>query len=899
MPQESLRPSPEALLAEARKEGRGRLKIFLGAAPGVGKTYAMLEAAQLRKREGVDVAIGLLETHGRRDTEALMAGLEVLPRTQIDYRGRKFPELDVDGILRRRPQLVLVDEYAHSNVPGTRHLKRHEDIAELLAAGINVYSTLNIQHLESLNDIVERISGVRVRETIPDQALDAADEIELVDLPTEDLLQRLKEGKVYIPETARQAMAQFFSRGNLTALRELAMRTAAERVDAQVLDYMKTHAVTGPWPTRERIMVCVSEAGIGQRVIRAARNMAETRRIPWIAVHVETDRTRRLPEDSKDRIARNLQLAERLGGEAVTISGTNLVGDLLAYAASRNITHIVVGRPLALGLPSLLRPSVADQLIRRGEKFEITVVNWTEEEAEESGAAERPQPAFPNPRDLLTAALVAVIAAAASFVLERWLPAPWLSLVFLTGVLVVAVRIGLWPSLLTALLSFGLLNFFFTEPIHTFSIGSNTDLAALVFFLLVAMLAGNEGARMRSHVLALRESARRMSELYEFNRKLATAVGINEATAAVAQHIFGVSGSEVVVMLPDAYGKLLVKPGSTEKRPLGDIDRAAAVWAFEHRSPSGWATDTLPAAAWMFLPLGTPRGALGVLGIRRVKEQQTLPAGQMRVFNTIADQAALAIERIHLAGDIEQARLLTETEQLRSALLSSVSHDLRTPLVSIMGSASTLSQMGDKLDAAQKQALLETLLAEAERLNRFVQNLLDMTRLGYGALKAKPDWCDLRDIVGEARQRLKNVLAGHELLLDIRVPLVYADPVLMEQVLVNLLDNAAKYSPAGATIRIEARLEENEVVMGIVDEGPGIPAEDREKVFDMFYRVKAGDSQTAGTGLGLSICRGLLEAQGGSIKIAAGNNGRGTRVELRMPHRERAAASVASRGAER
>ncbi|ARJ68277.1 two-component sensor histidine kinase [Magnetospirillum sp. ME-1] len=881
---EPQRPSPDALLAQARREGRGRLKIFLGAAPGVGKTYAMLCAAHERLRDGVDVVAGVVETHGRRETEALVKGLDVLPARLVEYRGREFREMDLDALISRRPAIALVDELAHTNVPGSRHLKRWQDVEEVLAAGINVYATLNIQHLESLNDVVERISGVKVRETLPDGVLAGADEIELIDLPPEDLIKRLNEGKVYVPEQARRAVGHFFSPGNLTALREMALRHAAERVDAQMVDYMRTNAIAGPWPARERIMVCIDERTDSDRLVRVAKRAADRRGAAWMAVTVETSHTLTLPEADKDRIAAAIRLAAQLGGETAHLQGDDVVATILASAAECNATQIVVGRPRRLRLLDRFSATVTDRLVERGGAFNILVVG---DDAEDVRKAPRPAAPRPEPQDWLGLALALVGAAAATglgFAIDLWLPVASISVAYLLAVMMVAMRFGLRPGILASVASFLAFNFFFTEPRFTFAVSDVQNLLTLAFFLIAAFIVSGMASRLRAQVRASRESARRTANLYDFGRKVTGAATQDDVLWAVVHHVADTIRGRSLVLLP-VDGRLGIAAGYPPEDQLDDKSAAAADWAWVHGKPAGRGSATLPAALWLFLPLRTGRSAVGVLGVQMSEDADLPSPAQMRLLETLADQAAVAIERTILVADIETARVVTERERLRSALLSSLSHDLRTPLVSIMGAASSLISYDGALSADNRHDLAQTIQDEAERLNRFVQNLLDMTRLGSGTLKPRIDWADLSDIVGGAVERAARLTRSHAVKVDIDpgMPLLCVDAVLLGQVFFNLLDNACKYSPPGTGIKVWARKAADHISIEVADQGPGIPEADREKVFDMFYRVNQADSQPAGTGLGLAICRGIVEAHGGTIRAEAGLHGSGTAIIIRLP----------------
>ncbi|MCB8840517.1 sensor histidine kinase KdpD [Aurantimonas sp. VKM B-3413] len=893
-----VRPEPEALLAEARREGRGQLKIFLGAAPGVGKTFAMLEAARIRQNEGVDVVVGVVEAHGRAETERLLAGLEILPRSRLFYRGRALPEMDLDGLLARRPKLALVDELAHTNVEGSRHAKRWQDVEELLVAGIDVYSTLNIQHLESLNDVVARISGVRVRETVPDTILELADEIELIDLPPEELIARLRQGKVYVQEQIARAIQNFFSKGNLTALRELAMRIAADRVDAQMTAHMRSHAIPGPWPAQERILVCINEAPVSKSVVRAAKRMAERARLPWIALSVATATTESLREKEKDSLVETLRLAETLGAEVVTLSvSANVADEILAYARTRNVSRILIGRPRQRRwVPGFVRETVAETLLKRATDFEVTVVSPDERAAREA-RLKLPIPTLASkPTAYLWTTVAVALACLAAQVVLVAIPVESLALVFLPAVLFAAAQYGLAPSIFASVMAFFAYNFFFTDPYYTFNVYNESEVLTLFLFLVVSIVTGNQAARLRTQATAQRAIAERTMRLYEFSRKIASAASLDDVVWAAVHHVASTLKCDALLLGPDEHHRLTILGGFPPEDQLDVKDWGAAEWAFEHKEPAGWRSVTLPAASWLFLPLGAGATPIGLLGVKFRQGAAPGPA-ERRLLDALVDQIAVALERTRLASDMEETRLLSETERLRAALLSSVSHDLRTPLVSIIGAASSLIEADAALGAAGRRAMAETIFEEGERLNRYVQNLLDMTRLGYGALEVRHEAVDLRETVGRAMMRLKHSLAGHRIVLDLALdlPLADGDPVLLEQVVTNILDNAAKYSEPGTAITIAGRAGARTLVLSVTDEGPGIPAEDRDKIFDMFYRVRAGDGQKAGTGLGLAICQGILEAHGGSIRAQSASSGRtGTRIVVELPIVRRSAETEPS-----
>jgi two-component system sensor histidine kinase KdpD len=880
------RPSPDALLREAKSAQQGRLKIFLGAAPGVGKTYKMLLAAQTARGEGVDIVVGIVETHKRAETEALVQGLEVVPRRQIEYRDHGLDEMDLDAILARKPKLVLVDELAHSNVAGGRHPKRYLDVEELLAAGIDVYTTINIQHVESLNDVVAQITHIRVRETVPDGILDRADDIEVVDLSPADLIERLREGKVYVPAEAERALRNYFQPGNLTALRELALRRTAQRVDEQMLTYMRAHAISGPWPAGERVLVCVSEDAAALGLVRYARRLADRLHAPWTAVYVETTRYQRLDEAARDRIAAALRLAERLGGKTATVPGRGIAEDLVAYAQDNNITQLVIGKSERPRWFEMLHGSIVHDLIRRAGNISVHVIAGEAAEAEPSprpvGAAAPRAPLDWKP--YLAATGIVAAALALAFALQQFLSLANLSLAFLTAVLVAAARYGLTPSLYASLLSVLAYNFFFLPPLHTFTIADPENVLTLVAFLVAAVIASNLGAGTRAQAMAARSRARVTEELLAFSRKLSGVATLDDLLWVATYQIASMLKLHVVILMPDGID-LVVKAGYPPEDELAGADIAAAKWSWANNRPGGRDSDTLPGARRLFLPLRTGRGTVGVIGLDREAPGVLLTPDGRRLLDALMDLAALAIERIHLESDLDQAKLQAESERLRSALLTSISHDLGTPLAAIIGAASSLKSVGDRYAGEQREALAGTILEEAERLNRFVGNLLDMTKLESGAIAPKQEMLDLAEIVGTALQRAGKVLANHRVKVDLGrdLPMLRLDFVLFEQVLFNLLDNAAKYAPPESTIEIRARRRDHVVDLHVLDEGAGIPPDQIERIFDKFHRVSEGDRKRAGTGLGLAICRGFVTAMGGTIRARNRADRRGGDFIIELP----------------
>ena len=886
-----LRPSPDALLEAAkREEGRaGKLRIFVGAAPGVGKTYEMLQQARARKKDGYDIVVGVVETHGRKETEALLEGLEIVPRRLIEYRGQWLEEMDLDAILARNPQIVLVDELAHTNVIGSRHPKRYLDVEELLGRGIDVYTTVNIQHIDSLNDVVAQITHVRVRETVPDSIFDRADAVELVDLTPDDLIQRLKEGKVYVPKQAERALEHFFSPANLTALRELALRRTAERVDEQLLTQMQAGAISGPWAAGERILVCVSEDPRSAGLVRYAKRLADRLHGPWTALYVEGRRSLQLSEVDRDRIADTLRLAQSLGGEAITIPSADrrIADDVIGYALAQNVTQIVIGKTTRSRWFEIVHGSVVHDLVRRSGNISVHVIAG-------DALAENPIPKKTvhtaegawslEPGPYLVALVAVAIALGTGLVIQPWLGVENVDLVFLTAVVGVAVRYGLWPSLFASVAASLSYNFFFLPPIYTFTIADPTNVAAFFFLIVMALIVSNVAARVRTQAVAAMARARTTELLYSFSRKLAGAGTLDDVLWATAYQTALMLKVRVVLLLSE-NGAIAVKAGYPPEDMLDAADLAAATWAWENERPAGRGSDTLPGAKRLFLPMHTGRGAVGVVGIDSDKAGPLLSPDQRRLLDALMDQAALAVERVRLVEDLDRAKRAAEADRLRSALLTSISHDLKTPLAAVLGAAGTLRSMSNDLDEQAKADLVTTIIDESERLNRFIANLLDMTKLESGAVVPNAALHDLGEIVGSALGRASKILAQHRVEVDLArdMPMVKVDPVLFEQALFNLLDNAAKYAPAGTTVCIQSFRDRDWVGLLVSDEGDGIPPGDLEHIFDKFYRVRKSDHVRAGTGLGLAISRGFVEAMQGTIVALNRTDRSGAVFTIRLP----------------
>jgi two-component system sensor histidine kinase KdpD len=859
------RPDPDALLrrvvAEESRLRRGRLKIFFGASPGVGKTYAMLEAAGTKRAEGVDVVIGWVETHGRAETAALAEGFEWLAARESEYRGTRLREFDLDVALARKPALLLLDELAHTNAPGSRHTKRWQDAVELLEAGINIYTTLNVQHLESVNDLVNRVTGVTVRETVPDRLLDDAEEVEFIDLPAEELLKRLAEGKVYVPDQAAQAVKGFFRRGNLLALRELALRRTAERVDADVRDYRRDHAIQRTWPVAERVLVCVRPNPESDRLVRAARRMAARLRAEWIVVSVESPSQPPLSPAERESLAGTMKLAEQLGAETAVLSGDSVSEALLSFARQRNASKIVVGKPAHNRWRDRLKGSLLDEIVRRSGEVDVYIISGERGEV--------PQPARPGARPtipahyLWSATVVLVCTLVCGAMLGRF-DRSNLVMVYLLGVAFVAARHGRWPSAMAAVLSVAAFDFFFVPPYMTFAVSDSQYLVTFGVMLLVSLLISTLAARVRAQAEAAGHREQRTQVLYAMSREVAAARTVEEVARAASRHVADIVSGPAVVLVPGPDGQL---GASGDPRAAGDSrERAVAQWAFDHGRMAGLGTDTLPGASALYIPLHGTESVLGVLGVRPDAALLPLRPDQIDLLEALSRQAASGLERARLAEEAQQARVAMETERLRSTLLSSVSHDLRTPLAAIEGAATTLLDRRASIDDGVRRDLLDTIREEAERLNRRVRNLLDMTRLDSGTVSVNKEWQPLEEVVGAALTQMEDRLAGREVQTDLpeSLPLVPLDTVLVEQVLVNLLENALKYSEGQDPIEVKASSAEGEVILEVADRGPGIPSGEEERIFQRFHRV-SGDRGSRGVGLGLAICRAIVAAHGGRI----------------------------------
>lgn len=873
------RADPDELLAHIEKEGYGKLTVFLGAAAGVGKTYAMLEAARERLAEGIDVVVGLVETHGRAETEAVLKGLPVIPLKMQDYRGRAFKEMDLDALLEHHPQLALVDELAHTNIPGSRHAKRYQDVEELLAAGINVYTTLNIQHLESLNDVVAQITGVTVRETVPDRVLEMASQIQMVDVTPEELILRLKEGKVYVPGQAADAMKKFFRPGNINALREMSLRYTAKRVDSQLESYMRVHGIAGPWPTGEKVMACISGSPFSARLIRSAKRMADKQNAEWIIVHVETPKHPSKSEAEKDLMAKNLRMAEKLGAEIVDLHGDDVAEELLELARKRNVSQIIIGKPERTHFRELIHGSIVDKVIRHSHGISVHVISAQRDGTEQKHAKtvnDRRQARGNKPirqkqsyipylmSVFMMMALTLLITPIASF-----LGTVNISMLYLLPVLFSAARWGRLPAIVTAVMGVIIFDFLFVPPFFTFTVSDFRYIISFAILILVGFVTGTLSAQLKSQINFSRHREQQVSTLYSLSRDLTAVDRLERVLESIARKIAETLDGQVVLLLPDEKGKLALRQSSCTDHFLSESEMAVATWVFERGLKAGQGTETLGSAKALYLPLTTEQGTQGVLGICFNVEDLGVQVNpeQIRFLDAFAGLAAMAINRIKLADEARKAHTLAESERLRTALFNSLSHDLRTPLASIIGAATGLLEDHDAVFSPDARSdLLKTILQGAERMNRFVNNLLDMARLESGMLRLNKVWCDIQDIIGVAVNRLGEIFSNRPMEINIPtgMPLVEADYILIEQVLVNLLDNAVKYSEPDSKITISVSQDQTYLEIAIANRGNRIPEADLSKVFDKFYRLSS-PLQVSGTGLGLSICKGIVEAHNGDI----------------------------------
>ena len=889
------RPDPDLLLARVTAEEKaaagGKLTIFFGAAPGVGKTFAMLENARRELTdEKRDVVVGVVETHGRYDTGSLLMGLELMPRKVIEHRGIRLEEFDLDATLKRKPAIVLLDELAHTNAPGSRHLKRWQDVAELLEASIDVYTTLNVQHLESLNDVVAQITGVVVRETVPDAVFDRAYEVRVVDLPVDELLVRLREGKVYLPTQAERAAENFFREGNLIALRELALRRTAERVEAKMRGYKAAHGITETWHTGERVLVCISQSPHSARLVRSARRMATSLHAELIALYVETPASIRMTARDRDRLAENMRLVESLGGESVVLRAEDAATETVQYARKRNVTKIVVGKPTHPRWKDFLRRSFLDDLVRKSREIDVYVISGIE------GLRAPPSIANATPAKREWSGYAAGVLVVLASLAFAWIAFGRKELadvvmMFLLGVVIVSMRFGYGPSLLAAVLSVFAYDYFFIPPYFSIAVSDASHIVTFGVMFFVAVVVSHLTKRIRNQADAARDRERRTASLYAVSRAMAVALSREALLEMAARHVGEIFDAKIAILLPGPDGVLKAGAHATEMTE-DDKDLAVAEWVWRHQKPAGKGTDTLPMARGLFLPLQGSRERVGVLALFGATDSRFDQPDDRQLMDTVAGLVGSALERTNLADEAERARIRVDTEQLRNALLSSVSHDLRTPLAVVTGATSALLQESPPKDEATRRELLQTAHSEALRLTQLVRNLLDMTRVEAGALKVQKEVQSIEDVVGAALERVEERLGDRAIETDIPedLPLAPFDGVLIEQVLINLLENATKYAP-NSPIFVAARVAGPSLEVEVADRGPGVSRENAERIFDKFFRVREGEG--GGAGLGLTICRGIVNAHGGKMWVV-NREGGGASFRFTLPlDRDRPLTNVA------
>ncbi|AKM32444.1 two-component system sensor histidine kinase KdbD [Pandoraea faecigallinarum] len=894
------RPDPDELLGKLQRdearEQRGRLKIFFGACAGVGKTFAMLQAARKLSEEGIDVVVGVLETHGREETARLLEGLEVLPQKPVEYRGRVLRELDLDGMLARKPAVALIDELAHANVAGQRHLKRWQDVHELLDAGIDVYTTLNVQHLERLNDVVGQITGIRVWETIPDRVFDLADEVKLVDLPPDELLERMREGKVYMAAQAERAVQNFFRKGNLIALRELALRRTADRVDAQMREYRADQSISQVWQARERLLVAIGPGPEGVALVRAAARLAASLRADWLAVHVETPAMLRQATARRERVYAALKLAHELGAETLTLDGAQAATTLLAYAQLRNVSRLVVGASGARRWWTA-RTALHEQLVRLARGVDVVLIgpaagdtlahrrvvrgDWRDwfQTAPELGLVGGPW------RGYAWAVGICGAVSLAAAELTSFLDLANIAMLYLLGVIVAAMRLGRGPGVLASFLSVVAFDFFFVPPKMSLSVSDTQYLLTFAVMLTVALVISHLTTSLRFQARLATWRERRTGAVYAMARELAAALTTPQIVEIGSRHVREVFQARVALLLPDSQSNVRqpVENARAETMPA-HIDTDVAQWVYDRQQAAGRGTPTLPGSDAHYLPLRAPMRTRGVLVVAPEADVGAIATPeQQRLLDTFAAQIALALERVHYVEIAQDALVTMESERLRNSLLSAISHDLRTPLTSIVGFASMLSRNA-QAPGALRTDLVEAIHEEAQRMTGLVTNLLDMAKLQAGGVQLNRQWQMLEEVVGTSLRACRRVLAGHEVTtrLPADLPLLRFDAVLLERLFTNLLENAAKYSPSGSHIEIAARVAGDDVEVSVSDDGPGLPTGMEGRIFEKFMRGEK-ESAKPGIGLGLAICRAIVQAHGGKIRATNGPDGRGARFIFTLP----------------
>jgi len=873
----------DAISSLDKKPKRGKLTLFLGVAAGAGKTYAMLEAAKERISEGLDVAVGLINTHGHTETEALLEGMEVISPRCLEYQEKNILEMDLDGVLRRHPQVILVDDLAHTNIQGARHQYRYLDVEELLESGIDVYTTLNIQSVQSLNDTVAQITGIHVKKAVPDRFLDTADQIKLVDIPAEELIRRFHNGKVIVPELVDQGLRNFFRSGNINALRELALRYTARTVGKQIEEYRNQRGIDQPWPVQERVMACISSSPFAVHVLRQARQIASDLNAELISVYVEPPSYSYQSGKELTSLRENLQLAEDLGAKVVTLSSQDVASGIINLARKHNVSQIILGKPLRPRWQDILRGSVVDDIIRGCTGIGVFVVpgHPTSKEPTQKEMTKTPpreKTGWTLAFSLLLVALVMLIGK----IYGHYLGLTNIGMLYLLPVVFASASVGLIPSIIVAIVSVLSFDLLFVPPVLRLAVNDVRYLITFAVFMIVAFTTGNMSDRLRLRMREAIHRETRTKELYDLARGLSAVTDLQLLASIVVNHIAETADAEVVMYLPEENSRLRIVAAST---PLSDLvsepnESDVADWSFRHSHRCGASTDTLPGAKGFYLPVKTEEKILGVLGIKPMKQ---LTPEQINILDALAGLAALGITRLELADEAQNIKTLEESERLSAALFNSISHDMKTPLASILGAVSSLVDDGALYNADQKMTLLISIRRGALRMNRVVSNLLDMARLESGYMRLNMDWCDIQDIIGVTLRENREILHNHYVKVEIpeAIRLIKADYGLIEQVLTNLLHNAVKYSPSHTDIFVRVEEAQAYLMVSVIDQGKGIAAADEERVFEKFYRLQS-PGNVSGTGLGLSICRGIIEAHGGRI-WAKNRPDDGTIVNFTLP----------------
>lgn len=860
------RPSPEKLLkqaqAEEQQEQRGKLKIYIGAAPGVGKTYTMLKDALAKRAQGLDVVVGVVESHGRKEIEAMLIDLEVLPRQIVEYHNNKLKEFDLDAALKRNPGLILMDEMAHTNVPGLRHAKRWQDIKEILDRGIDVYTTLNIQHIESLNNIVSQIIHARIKETVPDFMLELAATIELIDLPPEDLLKRLQEGKVYVPAQAEVAAENFFRKGNLNALRELALRVTAERVNEQVLLYRQDRGIKHIWPTKEKLLVCVGHRPESTRVIRSARRLANSLQAEWIAIHIDKPKSG-LNETQHNMAVHNLRLAEQLGAETKILTGQDVVAEILNFAHEQNITKIVLQKRVRSRFKEIFFSSLADELVRHSGEIDVYIITG------EGSLIRPPKIATKKPiipwKTYIISFMIVGLATVIDYFLSPYLDSTNLIMVYLLGLTYIAWYGKIGPTITATILSIVFCDFLFIPPYYDFEIDDPQHIFTVFVMILVTQLVNHLSALTNYQTEASRLAEKRTATLHSLSRQLASTRGINKLLETAARYISEVFDSEVLILMPEA-AHLSIKASYRTEQVLSAKEQGVAQWVYDLGQVAGLGTDTLPFSDALYVPMLASQGPIGVIRVRPLQQEQLISPEQMRLLEACANQIALAVEVDRLQEQAKKSELELETDRARHSLLQSVSHDLRTPLVAVMGAASTLMEMGGNLDTSNIKKIGKNIYLESEQLNRLINNLLQITYLEAENVKLQKEYHSLEKLINEVINSITKKLGNRPINITLpdNLPLIPLDDVLIQEVFMNLIDNAIKFTPPHSAIDISASLERDKVIINVEDRGPGIMHDEVNKLFEKFYRGRMLTTER-GLGLGLAICLSIVKAHGGTI----------------------------------